>query len=171
LKLDSFYKKLKKQLGEAVIIQFNAAGASNIRKEWCFYNGQILSWFAEEPYSSPGKPKKEMVANSFHSRRHDDEPDLMTDYFPGTYWKNATQMLDAANPPPLKFPPGSLVRGKPDNKRAKRMGYAGKLAIVIGAGCTGSFHAAFVKGPVQSGQSNYRQLYAERDFELVSGVK
>ena len=100
------------------------------------------------------------------------ESDPHTDYFPGTYWDNATLLIDRLVPPPPKFTPGSLVRGKVENKRANRHGYAGKIALVTKA--SGKYMSlqfvsdeAWDSGP---GPTVWNSMsYPVRDFELVSG--
>ena len=68
----------------------------------------------------------------FHVRSVGDISDPMTDYYAGSFRDNLTQVLHSLLPPPPKYPAGSLVRGKA-NKRAIRMGYAGKVGLVMTA--------------------------------------
>jgi hypothetical protein len=117
-------------------------------------------------------PESELRVSSFHTKGVGQESDPQTDYFPGTYWSNATQLIDRLSPPPSKFTPGVLVRGKAENKRAKRHGYAGKTALVTAA--SGKYMSLqFVNDSWvdDTAANSWRgQLtYPTRDFELVSG--
>lgn len=168
MKHSKFINRLKKQLGKDVTIQTDSP-ANEERREWCFYKDELLSWRVHRPSEFRGETEDEMHVGGFHSRSQDAIPDSQTDYFPGTYWDNAKQLLDSACPPPPKYTPGSLVRGKPDNKRGKRMGYAGKLAIVTSGG-NGYFQAKFVTEASRPALARaFNPSYPERDFELVSG--
>ena len=110
-------------------------------------------WETGEPY-----------ACNFHTKGEGQESCLYTDYFPGTYWDNATQMLNRLVPPPAKFPVGSLVRGK-QCKRAQRSGYAGLVGLVTEAGGSNYCRVEWV------GRENHRyNSYPERDLELVSAA-
>ena len=106
-------KKVIDRLGIEPVEGYN--GKFSVR-----YGNKVASWYRE---SRNGE------ACSFHIRRWDDTPDSMTDYFPGWYPDNVTQMLDSLSPPPPKFPIGALVQGK-HNKRATRNGFAGKAGLV-----------------------------------------
>ena len=129
----------------------------------------MARWHVErEDYRDP---ESELVVSSFHTKGVNQESDPHTDYYPGTYWQNATQLIDRLVPPPPKFTPGVLVRGKPENKRAKRMGYAGKTALVTKA--SGKYmNLKFVSSEEDeclNGTSGWHASYPVRDFELVSG--
>ena len=102
-------------------------------------------------------------ACSFHTRHVNDHSDIMTDYFAGSFCDNATQMLNRLVPPKPKFAVGSLVRGK-DNKRANRMGYAGKVGLVIQAG------EYMMIDWVGEERPRHNTSYPQRDIELVSAA-
>ena len=130
MKYKSFINKLKKRLGTKDLdITTDATGSG--RREWLIYGDTVARWHVEP--CDYRDPESELVVSSFHTKGAGQESDPYTDYFPGTYWDNATQLIDRLKPAPPKFTPGMLVRGKPENKRAKRMGYAGKTALVTKA--------------------------------------
>jgi len=165
MKYDSFIKKLKKRLGAKeydLDTRESATPSVNGHKEWLMYEGTLASWRVQP--SDWRDPKSAPEVAGFHSRRANDLPDSMTDYFPGTYWDNATQLIDSLEPPPAKYPAGSLVRGK-DNKRAKRCGYVGRHALVTKSHCARYFTLQFVGEINGRTHGNY---YPVRDFELVS---
>ena len=171
MKYKSFINKLKKRLGKDLDISSDTWGV-NGRKEWLFYGDTVASWRVEP--SDFREPESELRVSGFHTKGMDQESDPHTDYFPGTYWSNATQLIDRLVPPPLKFTPGVLVRGKTENKRAKRHGYAGKTALVTKA--SGKYMSLqFVSSEdsewFETTQANAwsRMSYPVRDFELVSG--
>ncbi len=155
MKHETVLKKVEKRLG------IKAQEGHN-RKWFAEYNGQVISWYAQEAWNNPGV----LEASLFHVRRVDDHSDAMTDYFAGSFRDNATQMLNAVCPPPPKFPVGCLVRGK-DNKRATRQGYAGKTGLVIKS--AGSYPVVNWIGET-SPPARYELSYPERDLELVSKV-
>tara|TARA_Y100000592_G_scaffold88717_1_gene144895 strand:- start:510 stop:1028 length:519 start_codon:yes stop_codon:yes gene_type:complete len=172
MKYKSFINKLKKRLGtEDLDITTDEFGA-NGRREWLVYEDTVARWHVEP--SDWRDPESELVVSSFHTKGVGQESDPHTDYFPGTYWSNATQLIDRLVPPPPKFTPGVLVRGKLENKRAKRHGYAGKTALVTGA--SGKYMSLqFVSSEDDEWLSNTHTnswntlTYPVRDFELVSG--
>lgn len=171
MKYKSFINKLKKRLGKDLDITTDEFGA-NGRREWLVHEGTVARWHVEP--CDYRDPESELRVSSFHTKGVGQESDPHTDYFPGTYWSNATQLIDRLVPPPVKFTPGVLVRGKAENKRAKRHGYAGKTALVTGA--SGKYMSLqFVdRGDgewVSKTQANAwtRISYPVRDFELVSG--
>ena len=172
MKYKSFINKLKKRLGtEDLDITTDEFGV-NGRREWLVYGDTVARWHVErDDYRDP---ESELVVSSFHTKGVNQESDPHTDYFPGTYWSNATQLIDRLVPPPPKFTPGVLVRGKPENKRAKRHGYAGKTALVTGA--SGKYMSLqFISSEDDEWLSSTctnawnRMSYPVRDFELVSG--
>ncbi len=172
MKYKSFINKLKKRLGTKDLDITTENFGVNGRREWLIYGDTVARWHVErEDYRDP---ESELVVSSFHTKGVDQESDPYTDYFPGTYWQNATQLIDRLVPPPPKFTPGVLVRGKPENKRAKRHGYAGKTALVTGA--SGKYMSLqFVSSDDDEWLSSTctnawnRMSYPVRDFELVSG--
>lgn len=125
------------------------------------HNGQIASWFWQECWEED--KKGQYYGTNWHTKGENQESDPYTDYFPGTHWDNASQMLSRLVPPQPKFAIGSIVRGK-QNKRAQRRGYAGRQGLVVGNG--GTFAnvdwMGFAKSPYNS--------YPERDLELVSAA-
>ena len=172
MKYKSFINKLKKRLGTKDLDITRDDFGVNGRREWLVYEDTVARWHVEP--SDYRDPESELVVSSFHTKGVDQESDPHTDYFPGTYWSNATQLIDRLVPPPPKFTPGVLVRGKPENKRAKRHGYAGKTALVTGA--SGKYMSLqFVSSEddewLSKTQTNAwtRISYPVRDFELVSG--
>ena len=171
MKYKSFINKLKKRLGKDLDISSDTWGV-NGRKEWLFYGDTVASWRVEP--SDYRDSESELVVTGFHTKGASQESDPHTDYYPGTYWSNATQLVDRLKSPPAKFTPGVLVRGKAENKRAKRMGYAGKTALVTGA--SGKYMSLqFVSSEdnewLMNTQTNAwsRMTYPVRDFVLVSG--
>jgi len=173
MKYKSFINKLKKRLGTNDLdITCDQYAHSPRRKEWLVHQDTIASWYVEP--SDYRDEDSELSVSSFHTKGKGQESDPHTDYFPGTYWSNATQLIDRLEPAPAKFTPGVLVRGKPENKRAKRHGYAGKTALVTKA--HGKYMSLqFVSSKdsewFETTQANaWNTLtYPVRDFELVSG--
>ena len=170
MKYKSFINKLKKRLGTKDLDITRDDYGVNGRREWLVYEDTVARWHVElEDFRDP---ESELIVSSFHTKGVNQESDPHTDYFPGTYWHNATQLIDRLVPPPLKFTPGVLVRGKPENKRAKRMGYAGKTALVTKA--SGKYMSLqFVDledNEWFNGSTGWNGMsYPVRDFELVSG--
>lgn len=149
-------KKVEKALGVKVELIGNC-------RYGVTYNGYVLSWLVQRQWKAENDKLVEdgpLEAHNWHARRVDDHSDSMTDYFAGSYFDNVTQLINWVKPPEAKFPVGSLVKGK-DNKRANRMGYAGRLAIVTEAG-----RYMYLKW-VSGNDDRYRIAYPERDFQLV----
>ena len=172
MKYKSFINKLKKRLGTKDLDITADEFGVNGRREWLVYGDTVARWHVE--LFDFRDPESELVVSNFHTKGVGQESDPHTDYFPGTYWSNATQLIDRLVPPPPKFTPGVLVRGKPENKRAKRHGYAGKTALVTGA--SGKYMSLqFVSSEDDDWLSSTctnawnRMSYPVRDFELVSG--
>tara|TARA_R110000803_G_scaffold205429_1_gene272080 strand:- start:129 stop:551 length:423 start_codon:yes stop_codon:yes gene_type:complete len=89
------------------------------RKAWGVYAGYAYSWYIQEG-----------EIQALHVRRSTDMPDSMTDYFPGFYPDNITQLLNYICPPPPKYKVGSLVEGRA--KQAKRRkNLAGRQGLVL----------------------------------------
>ena len=172
MKYKSFINKLKKRLGTKDLdITVDTFGV-NGRREWLVYEDTVARWHVEP--SDYRDPESELVVSSFHTKGVGQESDPYTDYFPGTYWSNATQLIDRLVPPPPKFKPGSLVRGKDNNKRAQRHGYAGQTALVTKA--SGKYMSLqFVcheyNAKINNAMTNpWNSItYPVRDFELISG--
>ena len=143
-KLESVIKKIQKRIPGVTIY-------ADGRKYWFTYGGKVASFLVCE-YRG---------ASSFHIRHEDDHSDSMTDYFAGSFYDNATQMINTLCPPPPKFPTGALIRGK-DTKRANRLGVAGRVGIVESISKYGDYLILWC--------DNYKhERYAyERDLELVS---
>jgi len=144
MKHDKVLKKVEKRLG------VKASYGSNGKIYVC-YKDYCLSWWCE----------KNGEASLLHVRRQEDTPDARTDYFPGHFCENVSQMLDFVCPPSPKFPVGALVRGK-DNKRAQRMGYAGKMGLVHGQSQYGRAACVYL------GDNLTGTIIPERDLENVS---
>jgi len=100
--------------------------------------------------------------SSPHTVRDGLKSDPHTDYFPGTFWNNLTQALNTIVPLPPKYSVGSLVRFK-ENKRNKRWGLAGIVALVIQAESGGNYKVQY-----NGSADQYIPFYSERDLELVS---
>lgn len=120
MKRTSFLKKAKK-LGLEV--------KENERRCYIHHNGTIASWFWQDSYSHPG----EKEGTNWHTKGEGQESDPYTDYYPGTFWDNASQMLERLVPSGSKFKAGQLIRGK-DNKRSARYGYVNRLGLVVETG-------------------------------------
>ena len=100
--------------------------------------------------------------SSPHVQRDGDESDPHTDYYPGTFFDNITQVINYIAPLPAKYPVGSLVRFK-DNKRNNRWKLAGKVALVIQAEAGGNYKVQY-----DGSEDRYNPFYAQRDIERVS---
>lgn len=110
-----FIRALKNRLGNDINIYDNGHGS------YCtVYNGYDVSWTV----NTAGE------AHSFHTKGVNQKTDMMTDYYPGTWWKNSKQMLDFLSPPPPKFSSGDLVRFK-DVLRNRKQNLAGKTDLVV----------------------------------------
>jgi hypothetical protein len=114
MKLESAIKKIEKRLGKGCV-------DISDRKAWVEHEGTILSFWV--------KNGREDHCHGWHTRRHNDHSDLMTDYFAGTFHDNLTQALSWLKPPPSKFKKGDVVFFKPTKKNA-RWGRSG-TGIVI----------------------------------------
>ena len=144
-------KKVEKALGVKV---------EKMGHRWgCVYDGQVISWLVQPSWEDNTK----LEAFNWHVRREDDHSDAMVDYFAGYHLDNVSQLIRAVKPPEAKFPIGTLVRGK-DNKRANRLGYANRTAIVVDAG--NYMKLSFTDGQTGPGNPSYA-TYPERDFVRV----
>ena len=158
MRYNNFIKKLKTRLGDGIQIESEAT-TINGRREWLAYNGTIASWRVE---SNSGVE----IVSSFHSKNAGDESDPHTDYYPGFFWNNGTQLIDRLKPSTPKYPVGSLVRGK-GNKRATRLGYSDKVALVTEAAGK-HMKLKFVEEEwANQSYSRRNMLYPVRDFELI----
>ena len=104
MKLENAIKKIEKRLGKGCV-------DISDRKAWVSHGGNILSFWV--------KNGREDHCHGWHTRRHDDHSDLMTDYFAGTFHDNLTQALSWLKPPPSKFKKGDVVFFKPTKKNAR----------------------------------------------------
>ena len=165
MKYESFIKKLQKRLGSKDLEIITDEWGANGRKEWLVYEGTVASWRVEPTdYRNPASPRR---VSGFHTKGVGQESDAQTDYFPGTWWSNATQLIDRLESPPAKYPVGTLVAAR-DNKRAKRLGYAGKTALVTNT--HGNYMTLQFVGSEEQTDNlpGYRPSYPVRDFTLVS---
>ena len=127
---------------------------------WTFeHNGYVGSFLANGACTDEDQLDAE--AHNFHVRRANDHSDLMTDYHAGSFRDNITQVCESLLPPPPKFPPGALVRGK-QNRRAIRPGYAGKVGLVM-PNCGNRYARVAWVGEDQPKWG--WQTYPERDLE------
>ena len=92
------------------------------------HNGQIASWFWQENWQTG-----ELEGTNWHIKGEHQESDPYTDYFPGYFTDNATQMLNRLVPPGSKHKVGSLVRCK-ENKRNGRFNRVARMGLMIDAG-------------------------------------
>ena len=104
MKLENAIKKIEKRLGKGCV-------DISDRKAWVEHEGTILSFWV--------KNGGEDHCHGWHTRRHNDHSDLMTDYFAGTFHSNLTQALSWLKPPPSKFKKGDVVFFKPTKKNAR----------------------------------------------------
>ena len=131
MKIESVIKKIQKRMPNVLIhaeASPSAFRGGTSAKYWFAYKGKIASFYACDHRG----------ASNFHIRRENDHSDSMTDYFAGSFYDNATQMINTLCPPPAKFSAGSLVVGK-NNKRADRLGIAGRLGIVTNVNSYGCY--------------------------------
>ena len=119
MKRTSFLKKAKK-LGLTV--------DESSRRCYIVHNDLVASWFWQEGYSSG-----ELEGTNWHVKRADQESDPYTDYFPGSFYDNATQMLNRLVPPGSKYKVGSLLRCK-ETKRNARYNRTHRVGLMINAG-------------------------------------
>ena len=141
MKLESVIKKIQKRMPGVTV-------HTDGRKHWFAYEGKIASFYACEYRGT----------SSFHIRREDDHSDSMTDYFAGSFYDNATQMINTLCPPPPKFPVGSLVKYK-NNKRTNRYGNVGRVGLVTQISAYGAYKMLM-------SDTGSEELYSyERDLE------
>ena len=154
MKVKAVIKKVEKTLGVKVNQPSGGHG------KYCVsYGEHTLSWY------SNGAGGLDSDASGYHVRRTDDHSDPQTDYFAGSYMKNASQMIHSVKPAPPKFKVGTLVRFK-DNKRSKRFGVDGKLGIVMGTGGSGMCQVRLNGG--HSHDPLFGQdIFSERDLEIA----
>lgn len=119
MKRTSFLKKAKK-LGLTV--------EENERRCYIHHNGTVASWFWQEHWET-----KELVGTNWHTKGEHQESDPYTDYFPGTFWDNATQMLNRLVPPGSKHKVGALLRCK-TTKRNARYNRTHRVGLMIKEG-------------------------------------
>tara|TARA_R110000765_G_scaffold95345_1_gene179469 strand:- start:659 stop:1144 length:486 start_codon:yes stop_codon:yes gene_type:complete len=157
MKVKAVIKKVEKALGVKV------SHPSGWDGKYCVsYGEHTLSWRSN---STSLHNHLESEASGYHVRRSDDHSDLQTDYFAGSYMKNASQMIHSVKPAPPKFKVGTLVRFK-GNKRSKRFGVDGKLGIVMRAGGSGMCQVRLNGG--HSHDPLFGQdIFSERDLEIA----
>ncbi len=119
MKRTTFLKKAKK-LGLEV--------EENERRCYIRHNGTIASWFWQENWQT-----KELEGTNWHTKGEHQESDPYTDYFPGSFWSNASQMLNRLVPPGSKHKVGALLRCK-ENKRNGRYNRVARMGLMIDAG-------------------------------------
>ena len=151
MKYESLVRKLKKRLGEDIDIQ------TGEYKDSLVYKGTVLSW----------RKDSDGHVRGFHTKGVGQEACMYTDYYPGTWWDNATQMIDHVCPPPPKFTPGQYVRFK-DNKRNQRAGLAGKSDLVVEAKSKYSVTLMNMSTSTHPVWGQQTIVFNERDLELVS---
>lgn len=150
MKYENFVRKLKKRLGDDIDIQ------EGQYKDSLVYKGTVLSWRKESDGHVRG----------FHTKGVGQEACLHTDYFPGTWWDNATQMINSVCPPPPKFSAGQYVRFK-NNKRNHRAGVVGQSDLVVGVAGQNSVELMTLSRQHHPVWGPQRVVFAERDLELV----
>ena len=143
MKLESVIKKIQKRMPGVEV------ESADGRKYWFEYEGKIASFYTCEYRGT----------SNFHIRRVDDHSDMMTDYFAGSFYNNATQMINALCPSPPKFPVGSLVKGK-GNKRAGRLGMSGRTGLVTQINKYGSYKLLMSDTGLEENYSYERDLEA-----------
>ena len=160
MKVAAVIRKIKTHFKkQGIDIDVNLVG-----HRWSFeHNGYVGSFLANGRCHDEDQMDAE--AHNFHVRRIDDHSCLYSDYYAGSFRDNATQMIHSLLPPPPKFTPGQLVRGK-DNKRATRQGYAGLTGLVTDAGTGGQVIVEWI-GP-NAPKTTYKVSYPERDLILLS---
>jgi len=94
-------------------------------KYYIVHNGKVASWY--------GNQNGEGDAHLFHIKSEGQESDPYTDYYPGYFVDNPTQLFETLVPPGSKFKPGTLIRGKA-TKRSQRYGYVARLGLVVEEG-------------------------------------
>ena len=159
MKLEAALKKIrnraKKVDREVSIDQADYHGNGQVKVYARFENSnQTISFWTN----------RDGTISSPHLCRDGDVSAPHTDYFAGYFLDNATQFCNTFCPPAAKFAVGCLVRGK-QNKRAIRMGYAGKVGLVTKAGGNKYFNVEWV-GEAPSIYNSF----PERDFELVAAA-
>ena len=151
MKYDNFIKKLKRRLGDGVDIP-----PKGPRKTSIVFNNTVLSWHVD--------PDGDV--RSFHTRGVNQQPDSQSDYYPGTWWDNATQMLDHVCPPPPKFSPGQYVRFK-NTKRNIKQGLAGKSDLVVEVNSLYSIVLMNLSTSVHPVWGQQKIVFREKDLELL----
>ena len=151
MKYTSLVRKLKKRLGDDIDIQ------EGQYKDSLVYKGTVLSW----------RKDSDGHVRGFHTKGVDQEACLYTDYFPGTWWDNATQMINSVAPPPPKFAPGQYVRFK-DNKRNQRGGLVGKSDLVVSSGTGWGVELMTLSHHTHPTWGAQKTMFNERDLELIT---
>ena len=157
MKLEAALKKIRnraKAVNRSVDIEQNDYHNNGQVKVYIQFEGsnQLISFWTNRDGS----------ISSPHVKRAGDESDPHTDYFPGCFYDNITQVLNSIAPLPAKYPVGSLVRFK-DNKRNNRWKLAGKVALVIQAEACGNYKVQY-----DGVENRYNPFYSQRDLEMIS---
>ena len=92
---------------------------------YIIHNGKVASWY--------GNRNGDGEAHLFHIKSEGQESDPYTDYYPGTFWENATQMLNRLVPPGSKHKVGALLRCK-ETKRNARYKRTHRVGLMIKEG-------------------------------------
>jgi hypothetical protein len=143
MKKTTFLKKAKK-LGLTV------DEPNDGRRCYIHHNGNIASWFWQENWQTG-----ELEGTNWHIKGEGQESDPYTDYFPGYFTDNATQMLNRLVPPGSKYKVGSLVRCK-DNKRSTRYNRVGRMGLIV---YTGQKQAKIRWIKASEGELRLQELY------------
>ena len=146
MKLESTIKKIEKRLNVKAVAPESECGF------WTFTANGMIGRFRRD---SSGN------THGFHVQGEDQHSDPLADYYPGAYYDNCTQMLNVIDPPAPKFAEGSLIKGK-ENKRADRLGIAGRMGIVTRVQSYGCYTL------LMSDTGQEERYSYERDLELVS---
>jgi len=156
MKVSKVIKKFEARLGAGCVSK--CGGRWTVQHE-----GLVASWLGN------GGDGPDAEACNFHLRSENDHSEPMTDYFAGSFLRNAGQLVNAISPPPNKFSIGMLVEGK-QNKRAKRIGYAGKVGLVRELSGSDYVKLQWVGEDYPQGAYGYAHSFPTRDLQLVSGV-
>ena len=119
---------MKKETLLKKIAKLGLTVQDNGHRCYIHYNGQIASWFWQEHWETG-----ELEGTNWHTKGEHQESDPYTDYFPGSFWDNASQMLNRLVPPGSKHKVGALLKCK-DNKRSARYKRVGRMGLMIEEG-------------------------------------
>ena len=157
-------KKVKshfKKQGINIEISPPRAGGSY---KWTFQHGDYVGSFAANGHNGYSEGWEDADTTGFHVRHSNDHSDIQSDYFAGSFRSNISQVCEALLPLPPKHPVGSLVRGK-QTKRAERLGFAGKVGLVMGASSNSNITVNWLGDE----KPNYGyQSFSSRDLEVAN---